>query len=169
LRGFIIFGLQNLLYDSMDPISALSVAAAAVQFVSFSCSTIQVISRAISSKNETKPQEAISNLNDTAAQLKETNVRLKESLSQDRLRRTLTETEVDIAAISDECITVADRVLNTVSGFGGDRGESTALNKLKDIRDAITAVRKKETFDALKQKLDDARNRLMLVVFLDLR
>lgn len=67
----------------MDPISALSVAAATVQFVDFSCKIVGIVISALSSEAETKsPEATLNNLKGDAERLKLSNNKLKQSLDE---------------------------------------------------------------------------------------
>lgn len=154
----------------MDPISALSVAAATVQFVDFSCKTIRIVIRALSSEVGTQsPEATMNNLKGDAERLKLSNNKLKRSLNQNKLRRPPTETELQVAAVADECIQISQSVLDFFQQANPGNSSSTASDRLRAIRIAFRAAWKKERLDSLKQRLDDATKQLMLVLFMDLR
>jgi hypothetical protein len=154
----------------MDPISALSVAAAAVQFVDFSCKTVGIVISALSSEARTQsPEATLNNLKGDAKRLKLSNNKLKQSLDQNKLRRPPTETELQVAAVADECIQISQSVLDFIQKVNPENSSNPASARLKAIRIAFRAKWKKERLDSLKQRLDDATKQLMLVLFMDLR
>ena len=154
----------------MDPISALSVAAAAVQFVDFSCKTVGIVISALSSEAGTQsPEATLNNLKGDAKRLKLSNNKLKQSLDQNKLRRPPTETELQVAAVADECIQISQSILDFIQKVNPENSSSPASARLKAIRIAFRAAWKKERLDSLKQRLDDATQQLMLVLFMDLR
>lgn len=156
----------------MDPISALSVAAATVQFVDFSCKTVGIVISALSSEAVTQsPEASLNDLKGNAERLKLSNTKLKQSLDQNKLRRPPTETELQVAAVADECIQISQSVLDFIRKIKIDpeNNPSPASARLKAIRIAFRAAWKKEHLNSLKQRLDGATKQLMLVLFMDLR
>jgi hypothetical protein len=154
----------------MDPISALSVAAATVQFVDFSRKTVGIVISALSSDAVTQsPEASLNDLKGNAERLKLSNTKLKQSLDQNKLRRPPTETELQVAAVADECIQISQSVLDFIRKVNPENNPSPASARLKAIRIAFRAAWEKEHLNSLKQRLDGATKQLMLVLFMDLR
>ena len=149
----------------MDPVSALGVASASLQFVDFSSSLVKVIIetyRLIHSKDAWKYFQL---LKQNALGLQKWNTRLTSALQPLELQRQPTETEHEVLAVADECLKVSTALLRALAGFDPKDPNSP----LEAARVALKAMWKKGKIDSLKQRLDAMREQLMFVVLMNIR
>jgi hypothetical protein len=157
----------------LDPLSALNVAAAAIQFVDVSYRGVTGIIVAYRSVNIIGTQQAFHHLRSTAERLKSSNLRLIYSLSRDELHRSPTETELSVVLAATEAADISGAFLNAlleldVSEYDAQLQKLWYQKRVKLVA-AIKAVWKKENLEALQQKLKDLRDQLSFVILLELR
>jgi hypothetical protein len=157
--------------DAMDPISALSVASAVVQFVDFSSKAVSAIIKIYRSLGSENSLRNFDELQRTAEILRSANVRLKDSLEPARLNRLRTDTETDIVAVATECIEVSVPLLDTLRQINVDRDTNSfsRLTRLRAIRASVKAIWNQDKMDALEHRLKDSREQLILVILLNIR
>jgi hypothetical protein len=157
----------------LDPLSALNVTAAAIQFVDVSYRCVTGIIAAYRSVNINGTQQAFHHLRSTAERLKSSNLRLIYSLSRDELHRSPTETELSVVLAATEAADISGAFLNAlreldVSEYDAQLQKLWYQKRVKLVA-AIKAVWKKEKLEALQQKLKDLRDQLSFVILLELR
>jgi hypothetical protein len=157
----------------LDPLSALNVAAAAIQFVDVSYRCVTGIIAAYRSVDINGTQQAFQHLRNTAETLKSSNVRLINSLNRDELHRSPTETELSVVRAAMEAAEISGALLNAlreldVSEYDAPLRQLWYQRRLK-LEAAVKAVWKKEKLEALQQKLKDLRDQLSFVILLELR
>ena len=149
----------------LDPLSALNVAAAAIQFVDVSYRGVTGIIAAYRSVNISGTQQAFHHLRSTAERLKSSNVRLINSLSRDELHRSPTEAELSVVLAATEAADISGALLNALreldlSEFDAQLQQPWHQRRVKLVA-AVKAVWKKENLEALQQKLKDLRDRAL--------
>jgi hypothetical protein len=149
----------------MDPVSALSVAAAAVSFADFSGKVVKSIVYAYRFIESDGSPEQFQQLRDDAERLRSLNLRLQKSLTVDVLKRQRTETEDDVLAVADECFDVASSLLQTLNKYD----LANEASKMKAVRSAIKATLNKGKLESLNRRLVELQQRLMAVIVLGLR
>jgi hypothetical protein len=157
----------------LDPLSALNVTAAAIQFVDVSYRCVTGIIAAYRSVNINGTQQAFHHLRSRAERLKSSNVRLISSLSRDELHRPPTEAELSVVLAATEAAEISGALLNAlrkldVSEYDAPLRQLWYPRRLK-LEAAVKAVWKKEKLEALQQKLKDLRDQLSFVILLELR
>jgi hypothetical protein len=154
----------------MDPISALSVAAAAVQFVDFSFKCITGMIDAYQSISRNGAPAAYENLKVSAERMYSSNSRLLKSLNQDTLLRELNESETEVSAIATECTTSAITLLDAMRGFQIPKiVDKKWLEKLPILKAAVKSVWNRDKLETLQGKLKASREELLFMIVLDLR
>ena len=149
----------------MDPVSALGVAAAAVQFVDFSGSIVRSITDVYRVVESGASLQHLQQMKMDANRLQTLNMRLRRSLRPKQLGRQPNQTEDVILAVADQCIEIAAQLLRALDGFDPKNLDS----KIEAIRIALRALWKKGKLESLNQRLIELREQLMLVVLLNLR
>jgi len=150
----------------MDPVSALGVAAAAVQFVDFSATIVKDIIAAyqfLESGNSSLSY--FQRIKTSAHRLHASNLRLRRSLHPDQLQREPTQTENDILAVSQVCIDISIELQRVLDKLNPDNTHS----KIKTVWMALKVVWEKGNIDSLEQRLLEQREQLMFVILLSLR
>lgn len=149
----------------MDPVSVLGVAAAAVQFATFSGSIVKNVINIYRSVISQDSIEDYRSLEEQAKTLRSSNLRLKQTLDMKYLKRERNESENDLLSVADQAIDVASNILKALDKFDlkGER------SKLEKIRKAIKAVLEKEELEALNQRLAQVQQQQMSVVLLGLQ
>lgn len=151
----------------MDPVSALSVAAAAIQFLDFSVRCLAGITAVYRSIDSGGSLTDYSDILGTAEMLRSSSTRLRESLSQDMLRRPPTKSEQQVIAVSTQCADIANDLIRTVSPF--PPSDLTAASVVNKIYASFKALLNAKTVQTLQQKIRDVREELVYIVLLDLR
>ena len=149
----------------LDPISALGVAASAVQFADHSVSVVKrliEVYRFIESGDSIEEFEA---LKGDADKLLTLNQRLKGSLDQGKLRRPRTATEDDLLTVANNCIDVGSKLSDSLCQLNVEKGRP----KLDTLRTAIKAVANKQKLESLKERLAELQQKLMTVILVSLR
>lgn len=157
----------------LDPLSALNVAAAAIQFVDVSYRGVTGIIAAYRSVDISGTQQAFHHLRSTAERLKSSNARLIISLNPDELHRSPTETESSVVSAATEAVHISGALLNAlreldVSEIDAQLQQPWYQRRVK-LEAAVKAVWKKEELEALQQKLKDLRDQLSFIILLELR
>jgi len=154
----------------LDPMSALNVTAAAVQFVDFSFKCITGIIDAYQSISRTGTPAAFEKLQVAAERMLSSNSRLIKSLNQDTLLRELSDSETDVSDVATECVALATTLLDSLEGFNVlETDGSKWSEKLPTLKAAIKAVWNRDKLVSLHQKLKSSREELLYLIVLDLR
>ncbi len=98
----------------LDPLSALNVAAAAIQFVDVSYRGVTGIIAAYRSVDISGTQQAFHHLRSTVERLKSSNARLINSLSVNELQRSPTETKLSVVSAALEVAHISGALLNAL-------------------------------------------------------
>jgi len=149
----------------MDPISAVGVAATAVQFAAYSGSVVKNLIefyRFIDSKGSI---EEFKILKGDADELRTLNQRLKASLDQSKLRRSRTANEDDLLTVANDCIDIGSRLSEGLCQLDVEKGRSG----LEIVRTAFKAVANKPKLESLKRRLAELQQKLMTVILVSLR
>jgi hypothetical protein len=144
----------------MDPVTALGVAAATVQFISFTSGVISM-SREIyqSSNGNTVSQNEL----DTVAQSLR---RLCSPLRSFNKQRAFTDNERELKRLCQGCI----RVTEDIEGaLGKLKVQGSHHRKWKSFRQALNAVRSGDEIEMLSKQLDQYRNQIDTTLLFILR
>lgn len=148
----------------MDPVSALSVAAAAAQFVSFSGTLLSRIAELYVLIQNGAEDTELDQLRTTVTMLQRANSNLKHSLEERRLNRKLTPSETEIVSVADACNDVAVAILGALKGL-----KMTTTTKWNLARKAIRTVWHKNKISSLQQRLESLRQQLILNILINIR
>jgi hypothetical protein len=149
----------------MDPISALGVAAAAVQFADYSGTVVKRLIDVYRFIDSGGSIEEFQVLKGDADKLLTLNQRLKGSLDRNKLRRPRTATEDDLLTIANECIDIGSKLSESLRELDVEKGRS----KLETLRTAIKAVANKQKLESLRQRLAGLQQQLMSFILLSFR
>lgn len=160
----------------MDPISALSVAGVAVQFLDFSSKLIVKVLRTYRqlADAENGPLERIADIKHVARRLEDLTQQIDNVLISVESQRPLTSTEEGVAAAARECGLLSAELLVVLkkaapqwfveSLDGVNHGVEVKTTIWSRVREAIRIVRKAEDIEKLQQKLDGFRQQLMVEI-----
>jgi hypothetical protein len=149
----------------MDPVSALSVAAAAVQFVDFSGHLISQVMEIYRDTNYEGVLPEYEELGTVTERLRAANASLKLSLDENKLKRSLTTSENELVAVANDCNLVATDLQRVLKKLKFD-GRQSRWDKLQK---AVKGALSKEKIVSLQQRLDSLRQQLIVNILVDLR
>ena len=148
----------------LDPLSALSVAASIVQFIDFGMKLISK-SRELAKSSSgalVEHEEMLA----ASIRLKDLDDGLQYSLTVLAIRKKkLTEAEVALREVSQECKAMATEFIQTLHGYFVEPGHTVC----KSFRMAFKAAWNKEGIDAMRQRLNDQRQQLSLNILIVIR
>jgi len=169
----------------MDPLSALSVAASVVQFVSFARDIVRQIDEAASSgRNELREHADIKRL---AQQLQDLSMNFKKTLDPKTLHRKRTDAEQLLSDVAEDCWEKAGALLSMLKDLEGDDKAKDAQTpeqkdtsgdkskngkykiKLSNVQHVLKAAWKHQDITMLHQRLIDSRAQLMAGIIASLR
>lgn len=157
----------------MDPLSALSVAAAAAQFVDFSAKLVPkiiAVYRDIDSAEKSK----LSNLKLVATRLQDLSSEIDKTLGLVKHQRPLSSSEEAVSLTAQECSFLSDELLSAMKKAAPqwfsdefiDSETATADTKGLSIwqrsRQSIRTVWSIDAIEGLQKKLDNLRQQLMM-------
>jgi hypothetical protein len=140
----------------MDPVSALGVASAVVQFVDFGT---KLISKTRSlRKSSTGALVEHRELTLASTRLSDLSSDLDHELSRFASARELTQEEAALQQVAEECRQLALEFSETLAGFTGRPGQ----NVFKSFRQAFKLVWHKEGLESMQVRLDQQRQQLII-------
>ena len=164
----------------MDPVTAIGLAAAVVQFVDFGS---EIVSEA-KQIHQAGSSSAISDLERVTRDLVNANKKLKDSLSRTPAPAQVVDSNVQVGciriltpwsgrliqtqaleALASQCIVIGDKLLRRLGPLRTDG----PVGKFKSLRQAVRVVLGKSGTDALSKRLDTFKAELQFRVLVDLR
>ena len=149
-----------------DPISALGVAAAALQFVDFAGKLLSDTAKIYRAHERDDPSAAQFNLPVLTTQL----VRLNDEL----LNSTEASQDQDLSNLCEQCSTVARRLIEVLERLGGNQnashGSGSARASVWDsFLQALRTLWKESEIRVLRETLDSFRSQISMQILLSLR
>jgi hypothetical protein len=159
----------------MDPVSVLGIAAAALQFVSFTASLVSGTYRIYRSKSEkaeqdgTKPKKKLYDLDEITESLKRFSDNLGSSMPVAVAGKSLTSEDAELENLCKSCSAVADqllKVLDPIKRVDEDCGRA----KLWDtFQQALSDVWNKDKIERLNKSLHSHTQAITLYMLASLR
>ncbi|KAK4209406.1 hypothetical protein QBC37DRAFT_391283 [Rhypophila decipiens] len=150
----------------MEPLSVLAVATSVVQFVDFSYKGLLGIIEVYQSIDSDGRPDMITQLFVAIDRLSMSSSWLNSSLHSGRLGRQPTESEKQAIAVAGECLDVAETMKKIKRSFSSRDDHTSGW---KNIQMSVKAIRNREKLEILKQKVNELRDQLMLVILMNLR
>lgn len=145
----------------LDPTSALSLAAAIVQFVDFSSKLVSKGYHIYQSANGALPENL--ELEGISRDLSLINVKLRANQSSGPM----TKDQESLESLSNDCTKMADELLGRLEKLKVT--DDTKHRKLKSFRQALKTVWNKQALDEMSSRLKDLRAQLEFHVLLSLK
>ena len=147
----------------IDPLSAVGIAAAVLQFVDFSTKLIGK-TREITGSSTGALAEHVE-LAVASQRLKKLNDGLSSSISKFAVQRKLSEAEAALRDVSVECQIIALQFSKALDSLMGDPGQ----NVFKSFRQAFKAAWRKNGIDRMRQRLNEQRQQLVVHLLIVIR
>jgi hypothetical protein len=147
----------------LDPISALSVATSAVQFIDFSAKTVSLIRRNLQSKSGDAGQ--FKALKSSIERLSALNSCLAKTITPQHLNRKLTPVELDIISIGLECDEIASQLTQTLSGITADK----AKGKWSVIRRSVKSIWAQKDVELLEHRMSECKQSLTTTILVNIQ
>ncbi|KAE9381924.1 hypothetical protein N431DRAFT_539452 [Stipitochalara longipes BDJ] len=148
----------------LDPMTALSLAGNIVQFVDFSTKLIVKGHELYTSCDGASVGNA--ELEVIAKDLQELNERLKPSQTEQAGTTRLTDSDIALCKLSEQCSRVAGELISALEKL---KVQGTANRRWKSFRQALKWLMKKEEVEAIAQRLQTFRNELDLHILVSMR
>jgi len=148
----------------LDPISALSLAAAVVQFVDFSSKLVSKGYHLYHSVGGALPQNL--ELEAVASELSQLATRLRYHDRSGDLTK-LSKEEKSLDAMSEQCTNIADELLSRLEKLKVEKGAKHRA--WKSFRQALKSVWNKDELDELSERLLGYRDQLQFQILLSMK
>jgi len=149
----------------MDPVSALGVASAAVQFLDFSGTVVKAMIEVYRLVEAKDSWQDFLRLRANGLQLQLSSRRLKSALQPEQLHRQPTNAENNILAVVNDCDDISTLLLKSLK-YIDPKAEGS---KMDTLRAAVKTVWRKDKVETLQQRLSALREQLMLDVLINIR
>jgi hypothetical protein len=167
----------------MDPLSALSVAASVVQFVSFTADVVKLINEAANSTSGVLPKHE--HMNEEAKKLLDLNSSIQQVLHPDNIHRPLTHDEENLQDVCVEVHAKAEVLLAALADLELNPPAKTSAKKnrlpqavpignkprvnWRHVQQVIKAVWHQKDIKELQERLKDSKEMLMMTILVSLR
>jgi hypothetical protein len=151
----------------MDPLSALSVAAAVVQFVDFTSGLLSSTYSIYTSKTgDTKPHADLQTITTSLENVSNALLRsLTEAETQKGGKAGSSKNDEDLARLCRECSSIADELLRALSKLRG-QGNHNIWNSFCQ---ALRTVWKQPEISALQMRLKEYREQISMIILVSVR